>query len=259
MNFIKRLITLRFYLTVFAKLGAPIMNYAVPRDAQAVGGEYQPVFIIGSPRTGSTVLYQMLTYSVDCLYINNLVSIFAKSLPFGFSLSSKFYNNEPHHSFTSSFGNTNSWNSPSECPAFWFRWFPRSHDYVEELDISPEAANEIRTNIFTITEKYSKGIIFKNLTSGQRLKVLKSVFPNAKYIYLRRDPFYSAQSVLKARKKIGFDPSYWWSVKPKSYQRFKSMPLVQRTVNQIHEHEKQILSDLKQIPKPHKIKTDLMI
>jgi hypothetical protein len=44
--------------------------------------KHQPVFIIGAPRTGSTILYQTLTNLYDVLYIDNLVCRFSKNLFF---------------------------------------------------------------------------------------------------------------------------------------------------------------------------------
>ena len=44
---------------------------------------HQPVFIIGAPRTGSTILYQGLTNYIDVLYIDNLTSRLYKNFFFG--------------------------------------------------------------------------------------------------------------------------------------------------------------------------------
>ena len=46
--------------------------------------EYQPVFIIGSPRSGSTILYQLITNYLDVLYVDNLINLSRGNLFFGF-------------------------------------------------------------------------------------------------------------------------------------------------------------------------------
>ncbi len=63
--------------------------------------KHPPIFIIGAPRTGSTILYQTLTNKLDILYIDNLVDKFHRNLFFGFWLSSKLYKHKPHNCFTS--------------------------------------------------------------------------------------------------------------------------------------------------------------
>ena len=46
--------------------------------------KYQPIFIIGAPRTGSTILYQTITNQLDVLYIDNMICALNKNLFFWF-------------------------------------------------------------------------------------------------------------------------------------------------------------------------------
>lgn len=235
------------YIKFVANCAAPLLNrieFGSSNSRAEYKNEYSPLFIIGSPRTGSTVLYQMLTYSLKSLYISNFISLFHRALPSGISLSMKLFGDNVHTSFESTYGNTRDWCSPSECPAFWFRWFSREDDFVEFDGLSSQQVDAIRRNIYTPMGKYKRGMIFKNLTSGQRLQVLIKALPNAKFIYLRRDPFFSLQSLLKAREKLGIKQETWWSVKPKNHRELNQMSLLDKLVNQIYYHEKQIIEDL---------------
>lgn len=74
---------------------------------------HQPVFIIGAPRTGSTILYQMnLNVSILTTYLVNFF--------FGFWLRKKLFCNKAHDSFNSNLGDTQGYNSPSECGIDFF-------------------------------------------------------------------------------------------------------------------------------------------
>lgn len=208
---------------------------------------YSPIFIIGSPRTGSTVLYQMLTHASDCLYIDNLVYAFFNNLPFGFWASDKIFGRESHDSFDSEFGNTDTWHSPSECGGFWYRWFPREKDVVSYGYLDEDSVIEVRRSINPVMSRYKKNMLFKNLNSGQRIRVLREIFPNAKFIFIKRDPLYTVQSLLQARDKKKIPDAKWWSVKPKNYKELNDLPIHEKLVGQVFHIEQQIAKDLRDI------------
>ncbi|MEG9296040.1 sulfotransferase [Mangrovibacillus sp. Mu-81] len=206
-----------------------------------------PLFIIGAPRTGSTVLYQTITNQLDVKYISNLVDLFNDSPYFGFWLSNKLHKDLPHNCFKSNFGNTFNCglNAPSESGGFWYRYLPKEKHFVDTDEVNQEVVNNIRNEIYSVINKYKKPIVFKNLNAGQRLRLLKEVAPNAKFIFVRRDPLYTAQSIFKARKKLNIDENTWWSVKPRNYQELQNLCIHEQIVKQIYYLEKQIYNDLK--------------
>src|SRR5690242_9126044 len=61
----------------------------------------QPVFIVGTPRSGSTFLYQLLTNQFDVAYIDNLAARLADVLPLAMWVSHGCFGSKPHNSFTS--------------------------------------------------------------------------------------------------------------------------------------------------------------
>ena len=66
---------------------------------------------------------------------------------------------------------------------------------------------------------YNKPLVIGNNNAGLRIGLLKEVFPDAKYIVVNRDPFFVAQSLLLARKKIYGDIIHWWGMMPKNYDQ----------------------------------------
>lgn len=204
---------------------------------------HQPIFIIGAPRTGSTILYQAITNLYDVLYIDNLVCMFHRNLFFGFWLSSKLYGKTPHNNFKSFHGRTKGYHSPSECGQFWYRWLPKDRHFIDYDDITPKMVEEIRREITAVINYFDKPLIFKNLNAGQRLRLLYRCFPDAKFIFITRDPLQTAQSILKAKRRAGLCDNEFWSIMPPDVDELKALEWDEQIVKQIYFLEKQIVHD----------------
>ena len=209
--------------------------------------KHQPVFIIGAPRTGSTILYQTITNQFDVLYVDNLVCEFHKNFFFGFWLSDKIFKLKAHNCFKSNHGNTKECgrHAPSECGEFWYRWLPRDRHFIDYDDITDKMVKEIREEISTIINYFDKPLVFKNLNAGQRLRLLSRCFPEAKFIFIKREPIFTAQSIIKAKRKVGIADNEFWSVMPKNYKRLEKLNSYEQIIKQIYYIEKQIMEDSK--------------
>ncbi|EGG99893.1 hypothetical protein imdm_491 [gamma proteobacterium IMCC2047] len=211
----------------------------------------QPVFIIGAPRTGSTILYQALTNTYDLTYIDNLASKWHRNLLFGAWLSDKKFKGRPHNNFKAKHGNTGQYGkrAPNECGQFWYRWLPRDRHFIDYKDIDASCVDEIRHSVNAVIQYFGKPILFKNLNAGQRLRLLQQAFPNAKFIYLRRDPRFIVRSIMTARKRANVNQKQWWSVKPANFETLLSLPEPEMCAAQVFYLEQQIEEDLKLFPK----------
>ncbi len=206
--------------------------------------EKAPVFIIGSPRSGSTILYQMLTHSLQCVYIDNLAYCFYNNLPLGIWISKVLFKQKSHMSFSSNHGITIGLHAPSECTGYWRRWFGKENDYVSVNQETETLCGQLKSDFDKIYNKFDTNFIIKNLGNSQRISILQKCFPNAKFIYIQREPRYTVESLLKARLKDNIDDSKWWSVKPSNYRELSQLPLTQKLVAQVYYNELQIVNDL---------------
>lgn len=248
-------------LSKVAKMTSPIL---LPLEKSAMSkyieqySQHTPVFIVGAPRTGSTALYQALTNCYDIQYIDNLADLFHRNLYYGMTLSHKIFNQNTHNSFESNFGDTSKsgLHSPSECGEFWYRWLPRDDHYVESHEIKDESKRDMSNYIYSIINKYQKPFLFKNLNAGQRLGLLADVAPNAKFIFIKRNPLYTAQSILRAKQKVKLNPNQWWSIKPKNWREIEKLEAHEQIVKQIFFLEKQIIEDLRKFPENNFMTTD---
>lgn len=252
MNFLGR-VAQRIGRAVRRGLG-PIIRIWEDRHFRDAGNELashlQPVFIIGAPRTGSTILYQALTNAFDVIYIDNTAARWFRNLRFGMWLSRQLYGVSPHNNFRAAHGDTSLFggHAPSECGEFWYRWLPRSRHFIDDSDITPEMVEGIRKEIAGATLEHDRPFVFKNLNAGQRLRLIKRAFPGARLIFIRRDPRFVVRSILQARARLGYPPYKWWSVMPANVVELLSLPEPEMCAAQVFYLERQIVEDIKLFP-----------
>ncbi len=214
-------------------------------DADAASMDLQPVFIVGAPRSGSTALYQALTECLDLLYIDNLAALFYRNLYFGMWLSRTIFGDSGHGCFRSEQGSTGfcGLHAPAECGDFWYRWLPREPHYIPKGQLGEAAIEEIRQTLYGIIHRFRRPLLFKNLNAGQRMGMLSQIVPNAKFIYIFRDPLYNAQSIMEVKREKGLDPRAWWSIMPKNYKELLKLDAPAMAMAQVFYLERQIMED----------------
>lgn len=242
-----------------ARYGHPLLKIPEKRQIARYGGErfaHPPVFIVGAPRSGSTLLYQMLTHRLDLLYIDNLSAMFYRDLLTGLWFSHKLYDRQPHHCFRSFLGITLECgpHAPAECGDFWYRWLPGDKHYIAADEIPRAKSDQIRDILSAATNRWDKPLLLKNLAMGQRMALIQNIAPAARFIFIRRNPLFNAQSIWLSRQQFGLEPHQWWSIKPENYSRLAQLDSHKQIAGQIFYLEKQILSDRRLFP-PQQFKT----
>ena len=66
-----------------------------------------------------------------------------------------------------------------------------------------------------------------------RLERINQIFPNAIYIYIKRDVIYTAQSIILARRKLFRNDDGWFSVKPQNYETLLELDPFEQVISQI--------------------------
>lgn len=209
-----------------------------------------PIFIIGAPRTGSTILYQVLSNSYQISYVDNFSCAWHRNLRFGLWLSYKKYGDSPHNNFTAVHGSTLRFggHAPSECGQFWYRWLSKERHFIDHKEVTSKMVADIRKEVMGISQYLKRPVLFKNLNAGQRLRLIKRTFPNAKIIYIRRDPRFVVRSILRARQKVGVRSDQWWSIKPPNFTELITLTEHQMCAAQVYYIERQIDQDLALFP-----------
>lgn len=207
--------------------------------------KYPPIFIIGPPRSGTTLLYQLMVHCFHLTYISTIPNLF-----FTFPvLTSKITKPilKPYQSdFKSYYGWTVGLNSPQQ-GRIWKRWFPISTDisrkngqYVDSGYLTSRQKREIKKTVAGMEKVYKEPFINKNLGHSMRISALVDIFPNALFLQIKRDPTQVALSILKSRKRNLNDISQWWSVIPREINQLKNKSYLEQIAGQVYYVEKNI-------------------
>jgi hypothetical protein len=209
-----------------------------------------PIFIVGAPRSGSTILYQALTNALDLLYIDNVAARFYFDLTLGIAVSKLIYGDHPHENFRALHGDTSRFggHAPSECGIFWYQWLPRDSHFVDHGSVSPRCLRQIKSAVERPSRRFGRPLIFKNLNAGQRLRLIYEVFPGARIIYITRDVEATVNSILRARHALGVPANDLWSVLPRQHEDLPLMPEEAMCREQVSRLEAQIEMDLPLFP-----------
>ena len=241
-----------WFIRSILKYGSPVISFLEKPGIEKHGAD-QPenpcVFIIGPPRSGSTIVYQIITSLLNVSYVDNLANLARYNPYFGLRLSQRLYPTRSHKSYTSNFGQTSKdgLHAPAEA-LFFYKWFPKDRHYTELSDLSPDQLSEFRQTVYAMINQSNRALVIKNLSFSLRLQVLKEVIPGARYIVVRRNPLYTVQSLLQAMRKSNVPEDKVWGILPKDFKMLEGLDLYEKVVKQVNLIEKQIYNDLKSMP-----------
>ncbi|MBM4137677.1 MAG: sulfotransferase [Nitrospira sp.] len=209
---------------------------------------YAPIFIIGPPRSGSTLLYQIMTRYFKVCYFSNLMMRFPKSPITIAKLVSLIYSNkQPEFNFTNMYGETMGWKQPNQGILFWNRWFPNDNSYVGSGVISNRTIKGIRNTVALLQQIFDAPFVNKWQTNSVRILPLYEALPEALFVRIKRQLPFVAQSILIGKRKLFKDEMRWFSSKPKNYEQIKNKKPIEQVCEQVFSIEKDIDRDSKVI------------
>jgi len=205
---------------------------------------YPPVFIIGPPRSGTTLLYQILIDRYRFAYFTNFTANFYETPISAFWIAAKLFPDAQLGDYASRYGRTQGWRGPHECGAFWYRWFPRGeHVYVPPGTTPKAHLRELRREVIGMTRVARAPVLLKNTYNSMRIAPIMEAFPEACFLVCRRNPVDTAQSILKCRIEVHGNKQQWWSLPPKEIDEIKRHPYWEQVVEQIYYTYQQIEED----------------
>ncbi|WP_304511570.1 sulfotransferase [Desulfobacula sp.] len=240
---------LRYFLNRFAGLASialqPVENYLGQKYGDKGIKNYPPVFIIGAPRCGSTLLYKILTERFKFSYFSNFTAKFYK-IPICGTLLQKILGIRVRTGgYNFNYGQVEGLGSPNECGEFWYRWFPRGmHIYVAPDQIPAVNLKELRAEIGGISAVTKRPVIFKNLYNSMRIAPIVEAMPEAVFIVCKRDYLNNALSILKGREIHMGDKKKWMGTPPKEIDKLLDLSNEKQVVGQVYYIYQQIKEDL---------------
>lgn len=193
---------------------------------------HPPVFILGAPRCGSTLLYQLMLDYFDLGYISNLHCKLYGAPSLAELLFRPSRRRGPS-SFKSEHGQVKGWSSPSECGDYWYRFFRRTPQYVTLSDITPGSVLNLRRSMRAMGVAMGKPLLFKNLPCSLRLGPIMKALPESAFVVVQRDRLETGQSILEARKSLFGNYGGWFSVEPPEIESLRGRPAHEQVAAQI--------------------------
>jgi hypothetical protein len=204
------------------------------------------LFIVGLPRSGTTLIYQYIVHRLKVAYFTNGVGPYFLS-PCLITFWQYLLHGEYQSDFKSIYGKVNAPLAPREAGGFWGRFFG-FEQYVLYKDVSPRDIQTLRNTIACIQKLFGDApYVNKNVKHMLRFDALSKIFPNAVFLLVERDLQNVALSVLRGRYKNLSDPRQWWSVKPPNYLNLKDLPVVEQVAYQLISLQKKMEVDLSMI------------
>lgn len=203
----------------------------------------QHIYILGSPRTGSTLLYQLVCKFSDGLYITNecegpIAEYFKEK-------HQAVIDNKPNITLKSAYGKTTGTLSPSEGSTYFKQWFGGGHpSETVASDFLPDQQDDFIKQHEGV-EKLGYFLVNKNAWNCFRIPTLVKIGIPSLFIWIRRDITDASLSDLDARYYWG-DPNGWNSASPAHYYDIRKKHYTEQVVEQQHYFNQAIERDLKQ-------------
>ena len=192
------------------------------------------VFIVGAPRSGTTVLYQLIADHIDVGFINNRMARYFAAPVVGAVLHGRTGGGHDL-ALTSEYGRTGGGHSPHEFSWFWhyYRDFHLYDDLTDDelarIDWQP-----VKDALEGLAGYFRRPVVIKNINFvAYQVAWLKALLPGAKFIWIQRDKRYTVQSILRVREDQYGDRRVWWSVRPRDAREWRDRSAVEQVVHQV--------------------------
>jgi len=207
-------------------------------------GDVPLVFILASPRTGSTLIYQLLINFFSFFYFSNFVNdLFSETPVVGAALDLSVYQSRSV-SYKSAYGKTPGPHGPSEASFVFRNWFGGDHpSQTRSCKVNAGKKQHFVLTMKSIHKMTGLPILAKNAWNCFRIQELTRLFPRIHFLWVRRDIRASAISDLEARYRRG-GPYVWNSATTANYQEIQKKPYWEQVVEQQYEYNRSIAIDL---------------
>ena len=198
-------------------------------DADGVP-ERPPVFIVGTPRGGTTLTFQWLASSGRFAYPSNLMSRFYRAPWVGARIQAMLtadalqfrgeFNDVPRFGpsspFRSDIGKTEGLLAPHVFWYFWRAFLPFGDTSTLDRTADLDPARFVAA-VASIERALGLPVLMKAMIVNWDLEQVAAWFPKLVLLHIWREPVDVMASVMRARVRFGGHRGAWWSFKPPEY------------------------------------------
>ena len=210
------------------------------------GSGCRPLFILGAPRSGTTLIYQLVCHAYRFAYLTRYMSDLYGLHGVLYALSRPFLGQAPAV-FSSSYGRVPGLFLPAESGNLWSRWLPwhaGAGHRVEAEAASGRTCANLHEHLAALQAMSGRPFAFKSVYLSLGAGFLARCLPEARFIRVVRDEFETAVSIYRGRCERK-DPGAWWSVIPPNVEELIHEPLCRQVAEQVEEVNTTLQEDLR--------------
>ena len=181
-------------------------------DRSSQSNPDQPVIlVVGLPRGGTTLVYQVLAHCLDVSYSSNLMGLFPRSPITANRLCSPCLPDRPAADFRSYYGQSSRLSGSHDGFFIWNRWLGDDR-YAPRTELSESEIASMREFFEQWTTTFSKPFLNKNNRNTSCIDLLARTLPSAHFLIVRRDPTAIVRSLIRAREQVQGDKRIPWGL-----------------------------------------------
>lgn len=206
----------------------------------------RPLFILGAPRSGTTLCLQRLAMSGTFSYPSNFISRFWRAPFIGAMIQQMIA--DPDLDFRgelsdivpmlvgddSELGKTSGMVSTNEFWYFWRQFFPGDGDIGVDISRAKQSDFRLfRDHLAALSSVRNLPLAMKAMIVNHQVKHLAEALPEGLFVVLNRDPLQNAWSLLKARQKMYGNSATWYSFKTPNKEALQHLSPHEQVIGQV--------------------------
>jgi len=210
-----------------------------------------PIWVMGLPRSGTTLLTQVLSTGLDVGYINNLIARFWDAPLVGIRLSEMLLGRRGDSNWRSDYGKTTGLGEPHEFSYFWNKLF----DYRGEGAFDPVVLRRqvdwdmVRSKIMNLNAAFARPTLYKAMAATFFIPEFDRMFPNGTFVVIDRGDLVDVGcSLANGRMRHHGTLSGWWSIYTDDYEELKKQPYWRQIARQVVYFQTVLEQGLAQVP-----------
>ena len=185
------------------------------------------VIVVGPPRSGTTLVTQVLINHLSVSYFSNLTALFPRA---PITASQLFHRRCVPQTYDAFFGRTRGLAGASDALPIWDRWLGGEREQIPKELTDPQRM----LNFFGAWEQaFDKPLVCKVNRLNVCAHLIADALPQALLICLHRSPIWLAQSLLQAREQIHGDVASIYGVSYPGRGRVNASNLVEDLCQQV--------------------------
>ena len=232
------------FLARFNEILAPYQE----EEYQDLPEVYPTVHVTGAPRSGTTVMAQLIASHLPMGCINNLIGAFWRAPVFGIQLSKQLIPPGLPSSLRSDFGRTATIHELHEFAYFWsdVLGYP---EYAQQPDEFEEQIqwDRLRRVLINMTHAFGSAVLFKSFLLGFHIARVQAILPKTCFIRVRRNPVDNALSLLRFRQSVMGSLDDWVTLKPLEYESLRHEPFCRQVAGQVYFLEQSLTRQIEEV------------